>query len=124
MILKPPLFTHPLRWAALAGSVMTAALALGVAGNVSCGADGSLCSFSIQADNQQVGSGRYTIGPGGVLQIASPVSFTLEDGSTVGVTGVNGNADPVLGFNASAATLATGHSFTFSFDLPIGLAGP
>jgi len=118
-----------LQAASIAAALITAAWGLGassiaVAGSTSCGTTGDLCSFELFADGAQVGSGRYTIGEGGLLQIASPVSFKLDDGSTIGVTGINGNADPVLGFNASAATLGTGHSFAFSFDLPISLSGP
>src|SRR5690242_2498576 len=91
----------------LALSAPTGAIAAGT----SCGADGSLCSFSVQADGVDLGSGRYTIDPiTGLLQIVAPRTFTLQDGSTVGITGINGNADPVLGFSANANTLASGHS--------------
>jgi len=120
---------HRIGGISAAGALLALGLALSaptgaIAGTTSCGADGSLCSFSVVADGVDLGSGRYTIGEGGVLQIVAPRTFTLGDGSTVGITGINGNADPVLGFSANANTLATGHSFVFNFDLPISLSGP
>jgi len=120
---------HRIGGTSAAGALLALGLALSaptgaIAGTTSCG-DGSLCSFSVVADGVDLGSGRYTIDPlTGALQIAAPRTFTLADGSTVGITGINGNADPVLGFSANANTLAFGHSFVFNFDLPINLSGP
>ena len=120
---------HRIGGASAAGAVLALCLALSapagaIAAGTNCGEGGSLCSFSVQADGVELGTGRYTIGPDGLLQIVAPRTFTLDDGSTVGITGINGNADPVLGFSASANTLANGHSFVFNFDLPISLSGP
>jgi hypothetical protein len=121
---------HRIGGISAAGALLALGLALSaptgaIAGTTSCGSDGSLCSFSVVADGVDLGSGRYTIDPKtGLLQIVAPRTFTLGDGSTVGITGINGNADPVLGFSANANTLASGHSFVFNFDLPISLSGP
>jgi len=110
--------------ASLALSLALSAPAGAIAAGAGCGEDGSLCSFSVQADGQDLGTGRYTIGTDGLLHIVAPRTFTLDDGSTVGITDINGSPDPVLGFAASANTLANGHSFIFNFDLPINLSGP
>jgi len=37
---------------------------------------------------------------------------------------ITGNADPILGFNASASTGTAGNTFAFNFSLPIALSGP
>jgi hypothetical protein len=117
------------RAAGMAGTLMLAAWGLGgpnlaSAAGTTCGQGGALCSFSLLVDGEEVGTGRYTIGAGGILSIASPVNFVLDDGTRIGVGSISGNADPVLGFNASAGTATNGHSFAFSFDLPISLSGP
>src|SRR4026207_1086550 len=81
---------HRIGGISAAGALLALGLALSaptgaMAGTTSCGADGSLCSFSVVADGVDLGSGRYTIGEGGVLQIVAPRTFTLGDGSTVGI---------------------------------------
>ena len=118
-----------IRAASLAGSVLAVALGFGgsdvaLAAGTNCGAEGELCTFSLQVDGVTVGGGSYTIGEGGALQLGDAVRVTLEDGGFVGVGAISGNADPVLGFNASAGTGLVGHTFAYTFDLPIALSGP
>lgn len=83
------------------------------------------CNWSITVDSVQVGSGTYNIDPStGNISLAAPARFDFGDGAYVGIGGVNGNADPILGFNASAGTGAVSRTFAFNFSLPIALSGP
>lgn len=83
------------------------------------------CEWSVTADNVLLGEGTYSIDPNtGDISLASPQRFDLGGGGFVSIDGLNGNADPILGFNASAGTGSAGNTFAFSFSLPIALSGP
>jgi hypothetical protein len=107
------------------------ALALGVLGTTlpsNSFADGlqcaGQCTWSISVDNQEVGSGWYTVDPNtGNISLPAPYVLDLGDGSTVAVNAMNGNIDPILGFSVAASTAATGKTFAFNFSLPISLSG-
>lgn len=83
------------------------------------------CEWSVTADNVLLGSGSYTVDPKtGDISLAASQRFDLADGGFVSIDGLNGNADPILGFNASAGTGSAGNTFAFNFSLPIALSGP
>jgi hypothetical protein len=83
------------------------------------------CDWSVQVDGVSVGEGTYNIDPNtGDISLSGPVSFNLSDGTSAGINNLNGNADPILGFNVSAGTGALGKTFAFNFSLPIALSGP
>jgi len=120
------------RWAAVASLVIfalgTSATASATTGDISnlpsCGSKGSDCSFEVSLNGQTLGTGNYLIGDNGDLLLPADQNFTARDGSFINVTGISGNADPILGFSASAGTGNSGAAFVFSFSLPISLAGP
>lgn len=88
---------------------------------VPCNSD---CTWSIEVDGVSVGSGFFAVDPGtGVITLGAPVDIALSDGTTVGLSSLSGNADPILGFNFSAGTGAAGKTFAFNFNLPIALSG-
>jgi len=97
-----------------------------LADGTGCGTEGAACSFTLSIDGNQVGSGFYDIGAGGVITLPSAVTFSLPNDplSFITVNGLSGNADPTLGLQAAAGTGAIGHTYAFSFDLPISLNGP
>jgi len=89
-----------------------------------CTVDDPRCGFTISVDGQELGAGFYSIdAKTGDLTITNPVSVQAGE-LTAQVGGIWGNADPILGFNASAGTGATGGTFSFTFFLPIALSGP
>lgn len=82
------------------------------------------CTYAIEVDGVEVQSGAYTVDAvTGAISLPGPVSVDLGDGASVSLNSLSGNADPILGFNASAATGATGKTFSFAFSLPISLSG-
>ncbi len=83
------------------------------------------CTWSVEADGVEVGSGSYLVDPtSGEISLGSPLKITLGDGAWAAVNTMTGNADPILGFNVSAGTGAVGKTFAFNFSLPIELSGP
>jgi hypothetical protein len=120
--------------ARLAATIAMIGVSLGVSGTASalvtdpgsipdCGASGAECFYTVDLNGVTLGTGNYRIGENGEIILPADSNFTAPDGSFVRVTDVSGNADPVLGFNASAGTGATGGAFVFNFSLPISLAG-
>jgi hypothetical protein len=94
------------------------------AGTITCGSDGSLCGVSLSIDGNVVAESTYMIDPTtGDVSIA-PVGGSFN-GGTLWVNSMNGNADPILGFNTSAGTgSVSGNAFSITFTLPIALSGP
>lgn len=87
--------------------------------------DNGGCDWSVSADNVEVASGTYTIdSETGDISLGSTGNIDAGDGAYVNLGGLWGNADPILGFNASAGTGALGKTFAFNFSLPIALSGP
>jgi hypothetical protein len=83
------------------------------------------CSWSIDVDGTEVGSGWYEVdAKTGDITLSGPQTFSFADGSSVGVNNMSGNIDPILGFSVAAGTAAIGKSFAFNFSLPIALSGP
>lgn len=83
------------------------------------------CTWSMEVDGVEVQTGDYTVDPvTGAISLPGPVIVDLGDGASVSLNSLSGNADPILGFNASASTGATGKTFSFAFSLPISLSGP
>jgi hypothetical protein len=107
-----------------AGSLMMASQAAMSAAVVGCTAND--CTWSMLVDGQDIqnGSGVFVSNPDGTLSLPAPVKINLPDGGFISLDGIHGQLDPVLGFNASAGTTAGGHTFAFSFSLPISLSGP
>jgi hypothetical protein len=104
---------------------------LGLAGTASarvtddlCGEGGAQCKFTMGFDGQQVGGGTFSVGEDGTISLPKATTVNLANGVSVGVGNISGNADPILGFNASANGGTTGGTFTFNFFLPISLNGP
>lgn len=89
----------------------------------SCGPEGANCAWSIEVDGQEVAGGTYSVDDEGQIGFQGQ-RIDLEGGGFVQLTGLNGNIDPILGFNASAGTGAAGKTFAFNFSLPIALSGP
>jgi hypothetical protein len=89
-----------------------------------CGRNNANCFYTVDFNGVTIGTGNYQITETGDIQLPADSKFTAPDGSFVKVTDVTGNADPVLGFNASAGTGALGGAFVFNFSLPIALSGP
>lgn len=85
---------------------------------------GASCTWSVEVDGVEVGGGAYQAAEDGALSLGRPWNMDLGGGAFVSLGGVNGNIDPILGFNASAGTGALGKTFAFSFSLPIALSGP
>jgi len=116
-------------WTGVAGVFAAFALTFGSSGAVSaagvtCGPNNQACSFRVTVDGVQAGTGNYTIDPEtGAITLVTAAEFE-GDGWTASVDSVSGNADPILGFSASASTDGLGHIFSFAFDLPINLSGP
>ncbi len=94
----------------------------------SCTANDPRCGFTVsvgEGDQMQSGSGFYTIdAKTGDLTITEAVTVVGLNGELAQVGGIWGNADPILGFNASAGTGVTGGTFSYTFYLPIALSGP
>lgn len=83
------------------------------------------CTWSLSVDGAPLMSGMYQSAADGSLSLM-PGDMTrvdLPDGGFIAIDGVSGNIDPILGFNISAGTAATGRSFSFAFSLPIALSG-
>jgi len=94
------------------------------AGTIGCGADGSLCAISLSIGDTPVASGTYTIdSKTGDVSLSAPLGFSAANGDSLWVNTLGGNADPILGFNTSAGTVA-GNAFSITFTLPIALSGP
>jgi hypothetical protein len=95
----------------------------------SCGENNSACSWSIEVGDaaggglEEVGSGTYSVDDTGNISFEGE-TIDLGDGSSVAISNLFGNIDPILGFNASAGTGALGKTFAFNFSLPIALSGP
>jgi hypothetical protein len=114
-----------------ARAVMLAA-SLTVAGSFGVASAGTIvpcnglnCSYSIEADGIEVATGQYAIDPkSGAISLPDQVNLVLEDGSSVSINSLSGNADPILGFSVGAGTSTLGKTFAFSFSLPISLSGP
>src|SRR5262245_60295562 len=109
------------------GGMVAAALALPLtasAGTIhDCGDQGG-CAVTLSINGTQVGSGTFSIDPTtGDLSLPATLMGTLG-GSTLSVTDVHGNADPILGYAAAASTGGSGATFAISFSLPIALSGP
>ena len=111
--------------AALASVLLIGSSAPASAGTIGCGADGSLCTLSLSIDGSPVAAGTYAIDPKtGDVSLSAPLGGAAN-GGTVWVNSLNGNADPILGFNTSAGTGSlNGNSFSITFNLPIALSGP
>ena len=63
-------------------------------------------------------TGGAMINPNGNLM------WNFGNGNSVIIEDISGNSDPIINFNVSANTGATGATFSFSFDLPISIGGP
>jgi hypothetical protein len=91
-----------------------------------------LCTWSIKATTAMgvttnVAGGTYGVNPDGSFNFGSVVnSAPVGDGtgSTVSITALSGNTDPILSFGVGATTGALGDTFTFVFNEPIALSGP
>jgi len=82
------------------------------------------CTYSIEVNGIEVQTGEYDVDARtGAISLPGPVTVDLGDGSSVSLNSLSGNSDPILGFNASASTGATGKTFSFAFSLPISLSG-
>lgn len=119
------------RWPALLATLVMALPVAATADTVNlptCTVNDPRCGFTIsvgQGDQMQSGSGFYTIdAKTGDLTITEAVTVAGLNGELAQVGGIWGNADPILGFNASAGTGATGGTFSYTFFLPIALSGP
>ena len=111
-----------LSFAALAGFTSASTASAGTI--TGCGADGSLCAVTLSIDGNQVASGTFGINSEtGAITFNGPITGT-SGGSTLSVTDVHGNADPILGYAAAASTGGSGSAFSISFSLPIALSGP
>jgi hypothetical protein len=88
-----------------------------------CGPRGANCFYTVDLNGVTLGTGNYQISESGQIILPADSNFTAPDGSFVRVTDVNGSADPVLGFSASAGTGTSGGAFVFNFSLPISLSG-
>lgn len=100
-----------------------------ISGVTDCALGGCTWSMTVLSEGSApVRSGTYTINPRtGAITFGSPVRYDIpvvRGGGFVQLTSLSGNADPILGFNASAGTGAGGNTFSFSFSLPIALSGP
>ena len=90
------------------------------------------CTWSVRVANgaTPVLNGTYTIDSvtGRITLTAGQTTryniAARDGGGFVQLNDVNGNADPILGFNASAATGTLGNNFAFNFSMPIALSGP
>jgi hypothetical protein len=82
------------------------------------------CTWSIAAGGVQVASGDFAVDPDtGAINIQAPVKVGLGGGAWAAINGISGNSDPILGFNLSANTGTNARTFSFTFSLPIALAG-
>lgn len=81
------------------------------------------CGWSVSVDGVQVGSGGYPTNADGSISVNNPFRWSSGDGSYVSIDSMNGNLDPVLGFSVSAGTASAGKTFSFTFSMPISLAG-
>ncbi len=111
----------------LAGAGLIASLApsIATANVVALPGCNNNCNWSVDVDGAEVLSGTYSILDNGDLQVTPTdvLSATLADGAQVMISGLTGNADPILGFSVAASTALTGRTFAFSFSLPIALSG-
>jgi hypothetical protein len=108
------------------GGALAAALALPLTASagtiVDCGTQGG-CAITLSIDSTQVASGSFAIDPKtGELSLPSTLTGTSGT-STVSVTNVTGNADPILGYAVASNTGGSGSTFSISFSLPIALSG-
>lgn len=91
-------------------------------GAASC--DLGQCTWEMLVDGVDVLSGTFASASDGSLYVPDQATtVTLADGSSIGVRGLNGNIDPILGFSVSAGTGAVGRTFSFAFSMPIALDG-
>ena len=122
--------------------VLTLSASLAQAGTiVQCGSAICTSDFSIQFNGMNAGGGEllYDSTTGAISLNTDPNSligsavvtpndtlmWTMGNGSTVSVSSLSGNADPILGFGLGASTSGTsGSTFGFTFTLPIALSGP
>ena len=87
------------------------------------------CTVQLQVTSNgttTTGSGSFTINPTtGAISLLTPISVAdpADPLTHVYVSDVHGNADPILGFAASASTGLSGATFSVSFSLPIALSG-
>ena len=89
-----------------------------------CGPLGALCAVTLSIDGKQVASGNFQIDSTTGDLIWPEVLSGSSGESTVEVTNVFGNADPILGYATSASTGGVGGAFSITFSLPIALSGP
>jgi hypothetical protein len=82
------------------------------------------CTWRMVVDGTEVLSGTFGSGPSGELFVPQQKTRWEGSGGFVQVNGLSGNIDPILGFNVSSGTGATGLAFSFTFNLPIALEGP
>jgi hypothetical protein len=82
------------------------------------------CTWSMSIDGVPVRSGQYSVDPTTGDIVAGKVDRVSNGaGSWVEIDSLGGNADPILGFAVAAGTGATGSTYSFTFNLPIALAG-
>lgn len=131
---------HHLGGAACALALLAAPIPPAFAGTiVPCGADVCSSGFNITFNGMAAGGGEllYDATTGDISLNTDPdsvtgtgtvsngsIMWTMGDGSTVSVSSLSGNADPILGFGLGATTSTSGATFAFSFDLPIAIEGP
>src|SRR5262249_29984674 len=83
------------------------------------------CVVTLSINGNQLTSGTFSIDSStGNLSLPETLMASTMDGSTLKVTDVHGNADPILGYAAAASTAGSGGTFAISFSLPIALSGP
>src|SRR5262249_61254280 len=89
------------------GGALVAALALPLtasAGTIQCGNEGG-CVVTLSINGNQLTSGTFSIDSStGNLSLPETLMASTMDGSTLKVTDVHGNADPILGYAAAART--------------------
>jgi hypothetical protein len=79
------------------------------------------CTWALSVGGTTVESGSYNADPATGILSVNPVNWA-QNGLTASIN-LNGNSDPILGFNFSAGTTTAASSFSLTLTMPVSLAG-